>query len=138
MISPNNDPGVNIINGTIDRLSKKQFRVLPSMRFEFFSILMKNSGAIIGNSSTGVREAPFLGIPSLNIGSRQNEKQILIQLLMLILKIMTKLTNFCQRFTAYDKSSEFGSGNTEISLKTYYYLTIFGMYRSKILLNKLF
>ena len=41
------------------------------MRFAYFSELMKNSSCIIGNSSAGVREAPFLGIPSLDIGSRQ-------------------------------------------------------------------
>ena len=30
--------------------------------------------AIVGNSSAGVREAPFLGIPSLDIGSRQRAR----------------------------------------------------------------
>ena len=41
------------------------------MRFSYFSTLLKNSQIIIGNSSVGVREAPFLGVPSINIGSRQ-------------------------------------------------------------------
>ena len=41
------------------------------MRFSYFSTLLKNSQIIVGNSSVGVREAPFLGIPSINIGSRQ-------------------------------------------------------------------
>ena len=35
---------------------------------------MKNSEFIIGNSSAGVREAPFYGLPSVNIGTRQNSR----------------------------------------------------------------
>ena len=41
------------------------------MRFEYFLTLLKNSSFIIGNSSSGVREAPYYGIPSINIGTRQ-------------------------------------------------------------------
>ena len=33
-----------------------------------------NSRFIIGNSSAGVREAPVYGVPSINIGSRQNNR----------------------------------------------------------------
>ena len=33
------------------------------MRFEYFLTLLKNSSIIIGNSSSGVIEAPFMGIP---------------------------------------------------------------------------
>lgn len=71
VIRPNNDPGSDKINSVIDKLPKNFFHIFPSMRFEYFSILLQNSAALIGNSSAGVREAPFLGIPSLNIGTRQ-------------------------------------------------------------------
>lgn len=71
VILPNNDPGSDAILQIIDRLPRERFRVLPSMRFAFFSELMRNASAIIGNSSMGVREAPFLGVPSLDIGTRQ-------------------------------------------------------------------
>jgi UDP-N-acetylglucosamine 2-epimerase (hydrolysing) len=42
------------------------------MRFEFFLVLLKNARFIMGNSSSGVREAPHYGIPAINIGSRQS------------------------------------------------------------------
>ena len=29
---------------------------------------------IVGNSSAGIREAPFYGIPTINVGSRQNAR----------------------------------------------------------------
>lgn len=74
VISPNNDPGSDDIFAEINQLDPSRFRHLPSMRFSHFSELMKKAKGIIGNSSAGVREAPFLGVPSLNIGSRQNNR----------------------------------------------------------------
>ena len=44
------------------------------MRFEYFLTLLKNSSMILGNSSSGVREAPFYGIPTINIGTRQSNR----------------------------------------------------------------
>lgn len=74
VILPNNDPGSTEILRVIKTLPEERFRVLPSMRFTFFSELMKHASAILGNSSMGVREAPFLGIPSLDIGTRQSNR----------------------------------------------------------------
>lgn len=71
VIAPNNDPGSEAIFAVLDRLPKDRFRVIPSMRFAHFSELMKNAACMVGNSSAGVREAPFLGIASLDIGTRQ-------------------------------------------------------------------
>ncbi|HQU67998.1 MAG TPA: UDP-N-acetylglucosamine 2-epimerase [Albidovulum sp.] len=74
VIAPNNDPGSEAVFAVLDALPKNRFRVLPSMRFAHFSELMKNAKAMVGNSSAGVREAPFLGIPSLDIGTRQTNR----------------------------------------------------------------
>ncbi|HBQ36083.1 MAG TPA: UDP-N-acetylglucosamine 2-epimerase (hydrolyzing), partial [Rhodobacteraceae bacterium] len=74
VILPNNDPGADQILKVIDNLPENRFRVLPSMRFAYFSELLKNAAAHIGNSSVGVREAPFIGLPSLDIGTRQNKR----------------------------------------------------------------
>jgi len=74
VIAPNNDPGSADIFKAIDTLSAGSFRVLPSMRFAHFSELMKNAKAMVGNSSAGVREAPFIGVPSLDIGTRQTNR----------------------------------------------------------------
>ncbi|WP_395542082.1 UDP-N-acetylglucosamine 2-epimerase [Neotabrizicola sp. sgz301269] len=71
VIAPNNDPGSEAIFAVLDALPKARFRVLPSMRFAHFSELMKSAAVMVGNSSAGVREAPFLGLPSLDIGTRQ-------------------------------------------------------------------
>lgn len=74
VILPNNDPGAEGILEVIGALPKDQFRTIPSMRFAYFSELMKHAACVVGNSSAGVREAPFLGIPSLDIGTRQTNR----------------------------------------------------------------
>ena len=70
VIKPNNDPGTHHIQSIIEDLNPDRFRVIPSMRFCYFSELLCNTSLVLGNSSTGVRAAPFLGIPSLDIGTR--------------------------------------------------------------------
>lgn len=74
VIAPNNDPGSSDIFAAIDALPADRFRILPSMRFAHFSELMRNASVMVGNSSAGVREAPFLGLPSLDVGSRQTNR----------------------------------------------------------------
>ena len=41
------------------------------MRFEYYLTLLENSDFIIGNSSSAIMEAPYFGIPAINIGNRQ-------------------------------------------------------------------
>ncbi len=74
VIAPNNDPGSEAIFAVLERLPSERFRLIPSMRFAYFSELMKNAACLVGNSSAGVREAPFLGIPSLDVGTRQTNR----------------------------------------------------------------
>lgn len=74
VIAPNNDPGTEDIFAVLERLPKERFRLIPSMRFNYFSELMKNAAVMVGNSSAGVREAPFLGVPSLDVGTRQTNR----------------------------------------------------------------
>ena len=69
---PNNDAGSEVILDAYERLrGDPRFRLLPSMRFEYFLSLLRSAEAIVGNSSAGVREAPVYGVPALNVGTRQ-------------------------------------------------------------------
>lgn len=72
VIYPNNDLGSQSIIKAIKELDAlASFVSFASIKFEFFLTLLKNAKFIIGNSSAGVREAPFFGIPCINLGSRQ-------------------------------------------------------------------
>lgn len=73
IIHPNNDIGYKIILNEYERLRKyKNIKIFPSIRFEYFIDILKNADFLIGNSSAGIYEAPTIGIPSINIGTRQN------------------------------------------------------------------
>lgn len=75
VIHPNNDHGAETILQEMERLrAVPSFRFIPSMRFEYFLVLMKNACVMVGNSSAGVREAPGYAVPTLNLGSRQNRR----------------------------------------------------------------
>ena len=76
LVAPNNDPGSGAIFDVINGLPADQFRVIPSMRFAHFSELMKNAACMLGNSSAGVREAPFIGLASLDVGTRQTNRAL--------------------------------------------------------------
>ena len=48
------------------------FRSFPA---EEYACLMNNTKCIIGNSSSALREGAFLGVPSVNIGTRQQNRE---------------------------------------------------------------
>ena len=77
VIYPNNDLGSNAILQEYERFkNKKNFRVFPSVRFECFLVLLKYAKFLIGNSSAGIREAPYYGLPAINIGTRQQNRAL--------------------------------------------------------------
>lgn len=78
VIYPNNDNGTDIILNELRRLDgNSKFRILPSMRFEFFLSLLKHAQFIIGNSSSGIREAGVYKIPAIDVGTRQQGRYLL-------------------------------------------------------------
>ena len=114
VIYPNNDPGSDTIMKSYQILEgNPKFTLFPSLRFEMFLTLLKNSDFIIGNSSAGIREAPYYGIQTINIGSRQNGRcnyktinncDFEIDSILAALNDLSKYTPF--------KFSDFGDGNS--------------------------
>ncbi len=68
-----------IISGNIDAGSQRIKKIIKNSKishyehvpFKKYISLLYHASAIIGNSSSGIMEAPFLHIPSINIGTRQ-------------------------------------------------------------------
>lgn len=73
IIYPNNDTGHEHILQEFERLRSlpNRFRIFESLRFEYFLTFLKHAQALVGNSSAGIREAPFYSVPSVDIGTRQ-------------------------------------------------------------------
>ena len=67
-ILPNNDAGYSKI---ITELKHSGITWVPSLSVEEFSNIYKHTWAIVGNSSSGIHEAPSMKVPTVNIGTRQ-------------------------------------------------------------------
>lgn len=117
VIYPNNDLGSqNIIEGYQKLKDNPRFRVFPSLRFEYFLTLLKNSQFIIGNSSAGIREAPYYGIPIINIGTRQQNRAIHAEISNVdynFNSIVNALKNIDEHQIKKTKA-DFGQGNSAI------------------------
>ena len=73
VICPNNDLGSDKIFNGYDRFKgNDNIKIFTSIDHYDFLILLKNAEFIIGNSSCGIIEAPFYGVHTINIGSRQH------------------------------------------------------------------
>ncbi len=71
-ILPNMDAGQDAARSFLNNKSlKNKMIVINSLHLEAYTILLKNSCCLVGNSSSGIRECAYLGVPSVNIGSRQ-------------------------------------------------------------------
>jgi UDP-hydrolysing UDP-N-acetyl-D-glucosamine 2-epimerase len=58
-----------------EREQPKHFHLFRNMFPEDFLRLLLHSTAIVGNSSVAIRECSFLGVPAVNIGSRQQGRE---------------------------------------------------------------
>lgn len=77
IIYPNNDWGSEIIINEYKRLENlSNFKIYPSLRFEYFLTLLKYTDFIVGNSSAGIREVGVYGVPSIDLGNRQKGRYI--------------------------------------------------------------
>jgi UDP-hydrolysing UDP-N-acetyl-D-glucosamine 2-epimerase len=73
---PNVDAGSDGTSGGMrafrEREKPKNFHFFKNMAPEDFLRLLYNARCLVGNSSVGIRECSFLGVPVVNVGTRQN------------------------------------------------------------------
>lgn len=116
VVYPNNDMGSDFILEEYKRFKDNtNFRVFSSIRFEYFLVLLKNADFIIGNSSAGVREAPYYGTPVINIGSRQHKRAISQNILNCGYNSndITKAINQIKSIDGFKKEYDFGIGQSD-------------------------
>jgi len=115
VIYSNNDPGTEIIIDSYKKLLKTdKNKIFRSIRFENFISLLKNSKFIIGNSSSGIYEAPIFAVPTINIGDRQHKRLNSRAIKNLEIESLNKY-NVDKFLNSYRqiKKKYFGSGNTD-------------------------
>ena len=76
---PNVDAGADGTSSGIRAFREKyrptNMHFFKNMEGEDFLRLLINSKCLVGNSSVGIRECAYLGVPVVNIGSRQNKRE---------------------------------------------------------------
>ncbi len=82
---------------------------------EDFLRLLKNSMCLVGNSSVGIRECAFLGVPVVNIGTRQNRRSRGVNVLDVSYKesdIESGILNRLEQNRPIECDSLYGEGNS--------------------------
>ena len=71
----NADPGYQTIRDLISNYASKwpeKVTCHESLGIKGYLSTMKEAAAVVGNSSSGIIEAPAMGVPTVNIGPRQD------------------------------------------------------------------
>jgi GDP/UDP-N,N'-diacetylbacillosamine 2-epimerase (hydrolysing) len=72
LIYPNGDAGSELIRAQLEKLKRPQVRMFRNLSRQDYLGFMKMADVMVGNSSSGIMEAPSFGKPAVNIGRRQN------------------------------------------------------------------
>ncbi len=76
---PNVDAGSDAVSKAIrsfrERVKPRNMHFFRNLTPEDFLALLMQSSCLLGNSSVGIRECSFLGVPVINIGSRQRDRE---------------------------------------------------------------
>ncbi|MBI1888684.1 MAG: UDP-N-acetylglucosamine 2-epimerase (hydrolyzing) [Candidatus Spechtbacteria bacterium] len=71
VILNNSDAGSKVIRRKIMEHKKPWMSVYPNLKREDYAGLLSVASALVGNSSSGIIEAPTFKLPAVNIGNRQ-------------------------------------------------------------------
>ncbi len=116
IIYPNNDEGCELIFSEYKRLEgNSQIKLIPSMRIEYFLVLLKYARFLLGNSSAGIRECPVYGVPTINISSRQTGRgtsNCVIHVPGDKLKISEAINSICYHRIDHQPDLCFGNGDS--------------------------
>lgn len=76
-MAPNTDPGADGVLAGLQAFAARcdRVRLFTFLERTVFVNLLRHARAMVGNSSSGVIEAPTLGLPTVNIGQRQRGRE---------------------------------------------------------------
>ena len=118
---PNSDEGSAYI---IDRLEeyvkdKVQIKLVKNLGIQRYLSVMKLCGAVIGNSSSALVEAPYLKVPVVNIGNRQKGRLMADNIIncdnkseSIVSAINKALSPEFREYVKYETKSLYGEGET--------------------------
>lgn len=74
VIFPNNDAGSGPIQRLIEQHARPHIRVERNLPRRLYAGLMNVASVLVGNSSSGLIEAPCFKLPAVNVGNRQRDR----------------------------------------------------------------
>lgn len=70
-IAPNSDAGSRLIRSVLEQERKPFISIYSNVSRADYAGLMKMASALVGNSSSGILEAPTFALPAVNVGNRE-------------------------------------------------------------------
>lgn len=117
-ILPNNDAGTQAVRHGILERKRADIHTFHNIKREDYLGLMKEAAAIVGNSSSGLIEAPVYKVPAVNIGRRQADRlagKNVLQTEFNVAKIMATITTALSpefKASLVDCTSPYGDGQS--------------------------
>ncbi len=74
LIFPNTDAGSDDLRLLVERYHRPFMRLERNVPRRVYGGLMQAASALVGNSSSGLIEAPALNLPAINVGERQRDR----------------------------------------------------------------
>lgn len=118
---PNSDAGSNIIIDKIKEYEEtnENVKVFKSLGIQLYLSVIKKCGVVIGNSSSGIVEAPYFKVPVVNIGNRQKGRLMANNIINcnydsdeIYNAIKKALTDEYREYVKNETISLYGDGNT--------------------------
>ncbi len=76
-LGPNSDPGYRSAESVITRhaQSTPRFHFVPHLPHRFYLALLREAAVLVGNTSSGLIEAPSFALPFVEVGTRQKGRE---------------------------------------------------------------
>ncbi|MCX6706682.1 MAG: UDP-N-acetylglucosamine 2-epimerase [Candidatus Woesearchaeota archaeon] len=133
MSYPNADAGGRAIISVIEQYRNREFiKIYRSIPRDDFLNLLSIANVMIGNSSSGIIEAPFFRLPAVNVGNRQEGREKTVNVIDAsyskdeILKAVRKADSADFRKRLKSCKSPYGDGNASKRIVNFLLKTEFG------------
>jgi UDP-hydrolysing UDP-N-acetyl-D-glucosamine 2-epimerase len=120
---PNVDAGADGTSGGIrtfrETYKPKYMHFFKNMEGDDFLRLLANAKCLVGNSSVGIRECSYLGVPVVNIGSRQNGRargKNVLDVNYNSVEIKEAVIQFINRESGFTPSHVYGGGDAGLKI----------------------
>ena len=111
---PNIDSGSDKITKLLRQHGKGKIRYFRNFPPEQYAALINQCACLIGNSSSALRSGAYLGVPAVNIGQRQKNRESADNVFKLFAVTIDSLTSAIKiqiEHGKYESSNLYGSGN---------------------------